>query len=447
MDNQFIITDILDHLTDSSRNIISDDFEKSLAFLRKYIDVKIHRYKTGSECWTWNIPQKWRVRNAHIKHKSQKILSFEDHPLHVMSYSTPVNRSMRGDELKKHIYTHKESPEAIPYEFSFYIPKWGFCLTHQQAEKIDDSEEYEVVIDSEFTDDYLTLGEYTIKGTSDEHVFFLSHLDHPFQANDGLVGVAVNVALAKLLEQQKDCYYNYTFLFVPETIGSIAYLSRNEQLIPRIRYSVFVEMVGLDNPMIIQKSFNGESLIDQYAASVLRERQEEAKSYPFLTVACNDEKIFDSPGVNIPSISITRVNQEAKLKKMGNDAEKLVYPYPQYHSHLDDGTLINTEVVCDTVSALHRLVQVIENDFIPKRTFKGPVFLSKYGIWPDWRTDLKMSQNMISLMYALEGDQTVFEIAQQLNLEFDRLVELLNKFHENKLITKERIPIGFDRAS
>jgi len=441
-----IIDDILKNLTNTNRNLVSDEFEDGLKFLSKYIDLNIHRYKSGSECWTWTIPQKWKMRRAYIKKDCETIVSADDHPLHVMSYSIPVHKVMKGAELREHIFIHNELPDAIPYEFSFYIPKWGFCLTHRQAAKIEDDVEYEVVIDSEFTDDYLSVGEYIINGSSDEHIFLLSHMDHPFQANDGVVGVATNVALAKLLEQQKSNYYNYTFLFVPETIGSIAFLSHNEHLISNIRYSIFSEMVGLNNPLIIQKSLKDSDLINEYAEYVLIKKQGEAKSYPFLTVAGNDEKVFDSPGVNIPSLSITRVNQESKLEKKADNATGLVYPYPQYHTHLDDLSLVCPDAVYNAVDALYELCQVIEKDYIPKRKFKGPVFLTKFGLWIDWRTDLKMSEKLMWMMYMLEGDKTVFQIAKELDIEFEFLVELLDKFHDKLLITKERIPVEFDRT-
>jgi len=442
-----IINDILRDLAQTNRNIVSDEFEQGLDCLAKFVDLKVHRYPSGTDCWTWNVPKKWKIREAYIKKGNQTVATYADHPLHVMCYSVPVSARMLGRDLKEHMSVHAETPTAIPYEFSFYVPKWGFCLTRAQSEKILDHEEYDVLIDSEFVDDQLSVGEYTVKGTSDEHIYFLSHLDHPSQVNDGLIGVAANVALAKNLEQVKGHYYNYTFLFVPESIGSIAYLSHHEPLIPRIRFSVFVEMLGLQNPLVIQRSFGDRGLINRYAAHVLRSVQGEAKSYPFLTVAGNDEKIFDSPGVNIPSISLTRVDQETRLKKAADTPAGLVYPYPEYHSHLDDLALANVDAVCGAVGALRELCRVIEADYIPKRTFKGPVFLTKYGLWKDWRKDLKASGDITELMYALEGDKTVFQIAEQIGMDFEALLGLLDKFHQNGLITQERIPVEFDRKS
>lgn len=446
MKTQEILKDILGNLLDLNRNLVSDDFEKSLDYLKKYIPLHVHQYKTGTMCWTWDIPPKWILKDAYIKHRGKVLVSLKDHPLHVMCYSVAVCQVMSGKELLEHVYTHKEIPEAIPYEFSFYIKKWGFCLMQGQKDQIYAEEQYEVLIDSELKEDYLTVGEYTVKGKSREHIFLLSHIDHPFQANDGLVGVAVNVSLAKLLEKEKNLYYNYTFLFLPETIGSVAFLSANERLIPNIRYAIFCEMVGLDNPLVVQRSFNDQGLINQYAENVLKKVQGEAKSYPFLTVAGNDEKVFDSPGISIPSISLTRVDQDARLRKIAEGKEKLIFPYPQYHSHLDNLSLVNEAAVCGAIDALYLLCQLIEKDFIPKRRFKGPVFLTKYGLWVDWRKDLKLNEQMMWLIYYLEGNKTAFQIANQLGLDFESVVEFLDKLYDKKLIIKKRIPIKFDRT-
>jgi aminopeptidase-like protein len=286
-----------------------------------------------------------------------------------------------------------------------------------------------------------------VKGKSQEHIFLLSHLDHPFQANDGLVGVAANVALAKLLENEKDLYYNYTFLFLPETIGSIVFLSHNEKLISKIRYSIFNEMVGLNNPLIVQRSYKDQGLINQYAESVLRKVQGQAKSYPYLTVAGNDEKVFNSPGVSIPSISLTRVDQDARSRKMAQDKGELSLPYPQYHSHLDNLDLVDELAVNGAVDALYLLCHVIEKDYIPKRNFKGPIFLTKYNLWVDPHKDFKMAEQIMWLMYHLEGKKTAFQIANELDLDFEKVLELLDEMADSKLITKERIPIEFDRAN
>jgi len=441
---QEIIKDILEHIAPLNRNIVSDEFEESLNYLRKYIDLKIHRYKSGLKCWTWDVPPKWRIKDSFIKYKGEKIVSFKDNPLHVMSYSIAVDKSIKGEELLKHIYVHKEIAHAIPYEFSFYVPKWGFCVTHEKRDEIKKDEMYEVVIDSEFVDDYLSVGEYTIKGKSDEHIYHLAHIDHPGQVNDGLIGCAVNVALAMLLGKQ-DLYYSHTFLFVPETIGSIAYLSQNEEMIPKIKYSIFNEAAGLENPLILQESYEKKGLINEYAIYAMKTLQGGGKSYPYLSVMANDEKIFNSAGVGIPSISISRIDQEKRLSRAKDGGSCAVWPYPEYHSHLDNIQRVNFNHVQETVDYLYHLSQVIELDFIPIRKFKGPIFLSKYDLWVDWRKDYELSMNIERLMYCLEGNMTVFQIAKKLKLDFKKVLDVLNRFYEKGLIEKKIIAINFDR--
>ncbi len=448
INSQQIIREIVGKLANSNRNLVSDEFADGLKCLQDHIDLKVHRYKTGMPCWTWNVPPKWQIKEGYIKQGGREIVSIKKHPLHVMSYSIPVKKRMKGEELLEHIHVHRELPDAIPYEFSFYKPQWGFCMTHAQRNEIKADQDYDVCIDSESIDDHLSVGEFTIKGQSDEYIVFLGHLDHPCQVNDGLIGAAVNVALANRLKGQQH-YYNYMFLFVPETIGSIAFLSHNEHLIPKIRYAVFNEMVGFKNPLILQKSYDENTLINQYALAAMETRQGKSMAYPFLTVAGNDEKIFDSPGVAIPAISVTRVNQEEclteKARRQKPGTVELVLPYPQYHSHLDNTDLIDYKMVGETVEYLNDLVNILEKDFIPVRKFKGPVFLTKYNLWIDWRSDIKMSEKMLWLMYSLEGEMTAFQISRKLDMDFGKTCQILEKFLENGLIEKGRIPIGFDR--
>ncbi len=197
----------------------------------------------------------------------------------------------------------------------------------------------------------------------------------------------------------------------------------------------------------MQKSYDDKGLINEYALYAMRKLQGESKAYPYLRVLANDEKIFNSPGVNISSISMTRINQENRLLKAKEKAEDniLIWPYPEYHSHLDNLALVNFKRVEETVDCLHRITLMIEKDFIPKRKFKGPIFLSKYDLWIDWREDYDLAENLTWLIYCLEGDMSVFQIANKLNLDFEKVLDILNKFYDKGLIEKKRIPIDFDR--
>ncbi len=125
-----------------------------------------------------------------------------------------------------------------------------------------------MVIRSTFEAGTLKVGEVLIPGQSQECFVMVAHLCHPAMVNDDLTGVVVGLEAARrLLQQAVDNgappYYTYRLLILPETIGSVAYLSHNEQLIPYMRAGLFLEMLGNDSPHALQGSFQPGSQADQ----------------------------------------------------------------------------------------------------------------------------------------------------------------------------------------
>ncbi|KKQ21361.1 MAG: aminopeptidase domain-containing protein [Parcubacteria group bacterium GW2011_GWA2_37_10] len=414
------------------RDIISDGFRESLKYISKIIPLKIHKIPTGAKCWTWIIPDKWTVKNAYIEDlDGNKLLDLKNHPLHIVSYSLPVDKIVSKEELFKHLHTSKERPNAIPFEFKYYQRDWGFCIQHSKLKEFT-KDEYKVFIDSKFEKGNLEVGECIIKGKTDKTIVLVAHLCHPAQVNDDLTGVTVLVALAKEMQktlrhpsarlrtraQGKKNYYTYKFLFVPETIGSVAYLSKNEDIIPKFKYGVFLEMLGNDNIHALQLSRQGDTRIDRIARYVMERKLKNFREGPFRTIVANDEVAFNGPGVNIPMISISR------------------YPYPEYHTSDDNPDIISEQRLEQSKNLILEILNIIDNDYTPKRRFKGPIFLSSYDLWVDWRENLKLNQNIEKIILNLEGDKTVFDIAEELNMEFDDVLDFINKLKKDKLIKK-----------
>lgn len=240
------------------RDIISDGYDESLNYISKIIPIKTHKFTTGTRCWTWTVPEKWSVKQGYIEDlKGNRVLDLKDHPLHVMSYSLAINKEVSRNELFQHLHTNPKRPDAIPFEFKYYERDWGFCIQHNRLKELKE-ERYKVVIDSRFEKGALKVGEYTIKGRSKKTIVFIAHLCHPAMVNDDLTGVAVLVDIARELSK-RDSFYTYKFLIVPETIGSVAYLSHNEKLIPYIEYGIFLEMLGNDNIHALQLSRQGDT--------------------------------------------------------------------------------------------------------------------------------------------------------------------------------------------
>jgi len=408
---------LINNLWFKRRDIISDGFDQSLDYISKIIPLKIHKIPTGTRCWTWIIPEKWSVKEAYIEDlHGQRVLDLKEHPLHVISYSLPIDKLVTKQELLKHVYTNPERPDSIPFEFKYYERDWGFCI---QDNKLKDftKDKYKVFIDSKFEKGDLKIGDYTIKGKTDETIVLVAHLCHPAQVNDDLAGVAVLVDIAKEISKRKN-HYTYKFLLTPETIGSIAYLSQNESIIPQLKYGIFLEMLGNDNTFVLQRSRQGNTRLDRIARHLMKSQLNNFREGAFRKIVGNDEMVFNGPGVDIPMISISR------------------FPYPEYHTSNDNLDIISEQRLKESKELILEILDIIDKDYIPQRQFKGPIFLSGYGLWVDWRKNKKLNESIEQIMLNLEGDKSVFDIAEELDMEFNDVFDYLNKFLEKGLIEK-----------
>jgi aminopeptidase-like protein len=401
------------------KDIISDGFDESLKYISKIIPLKIHKIPTGKKCWTWVVPEKWEVKSAYVDDlNGNRLLDLKNHPLHVISYSLPIDKIVTKKELFQHLHTNKERPDAIPFEFKYYNRDWGFCIQDNRLKKFT-KDKYKVFIDSKFEKGNLKVGEHTIKGKTDKTIVLVAHLCHPGQANDDLTGVAVLVSLAKEMSK-RDNYYTYKFLFVPETIGSIAYLSQNENLISSFKCGIFLEMLGNDNIHALQLTRQGNTRLDRIARYIMKRKFKKFTEGAFRTIVANDEIVFNGPGVDIPMISISR------------------HPYPEYHTSDDNPDIISEKRLEQSKSLVLEILNIIDSDHTPKRQFLGPVFLSGYGLWVDWRDNLELNQNIEKIMLNLEGDKTIFDIAEELDMEFSDVLGFVDKLKEAKLVKYEK---------
>ena len=399
-----------------NRSLVNDGYDEALKYISNIIDLKIHEIPSGTECWTWVVPEKWVINEAYIMCGERKIIDFKEHPLHVLSYSLPVDKEVSKEELLKHLHWREDRPNAIPFEFKYYERDWGFCIQHSRLKELTE-DKYKVFIDSKFEKGTLKVGDFTIKGETDETVVLIAHLCHPAQVNDDLAGVAVLVDIAKEVSKGHH-HYTYKLLLVPETIGSVAYLSQNEDIIPRLKCGIFLEMPGNDNILALQLTRQGNTRLDRLARYVMKRNLSDFREGAFRQVVGNDEMVFNGPGVNVPMISISR------------------YPYPEYHTSDDNPGIITEERLVETKELILKTINILDRDYIPQRTFKGPVFLSRYGLWVDWRVDPELNNNLELIMLSLEGDESIFDIAEKLDMDFDVVYDYVNKFLDKGLVVK-----------
>jgi aminopeptidase-like protein len=448
--------DLIEELWFLKRDLVSDDFDRALRRLAELLPLKIHEYQTGERCWTWRVPEKWTCDEAYLETLGgRRLIDAADHPLHVMSYSLPFEGIVSREDLLRHLHTHPRLPEAIPFAFKYYDRDWGLCASQELRESLTEAA-YRVVIRSRFEPGTLKVGELVIPGESDETFVLVAHLCHPAMVNDDLAGVAVLVDVAKtLLTGEKGSrgkgdfsagtplppipyspvphaplYYTYRFLILPETIGSVAYLSHNEHLIPAMAGGLFLEMLGNDSPHALQGSFQPDSQADRSFRTALKGLDPQGYAAPYRTVINNDERQFNAPGVRVPMLSLSRVEPP----------ESPTRPYREYHSSLDTPAVVTEarlEISKDVVLGL--LAAWERNQYVVNQ-FKGEIYCSGYGIWIDYRVNPEGHRRLFEIMERCDGERTVADIATELDISFQAVWEVVSLLLEKDLVRLSRTP-------
>ncbi|MEX2160781.1 MAG: DUF4910 domain-containing protein [Anaerolineales bacterium] len=409
------------------RDLISDDYDRALARLAKEVPMTVHEFPTGTKVWTWTVPDKWTCREAYLETMDGKrLLDYTENPLHVVSYSLPFEGQVTRAELLPHLHVHPHLPDAIPYVFKYYQRDWGLCAAQTLRDSLTD-EHYRVVIRSEFSPGALKIGEILVPGEREECFVVAAHLDHPAMVNDDLTGVVVGLEAARRLLAGPKPHFSYRFLFFPETLGSIAYLSQHESLIPSMLGGLFLEMLGNAAPHALQTSFQANSPADLALVTALRV-EPAAHVGGFRSVVDNDERQFNAPGVRVPMLSLSRVvNPQLP--------ESRFHPYPEYHSSQDTPEIVSAERLENSVKLVLELLAAFDRNRYIVNQFKGEVFASRYELWVDYKTDAAGHKRRFEIMDRCDGIRRPADIARELDLSFQAVWEVIEKLLEKKLIS------------
>ncbi len=413
------------------RDLVSDDFDKALYRLAQEIPaMKIHEYPSGESCWTWRIPEKWTCHEAYLETMDGKrVIDYADHPLHVVSYSLPFEGIVTRQQLLEHLHVHPRLPDAIPFVFKYYERDWGLCATQELRQSLKD-EHYRVVIRTSFEAGNLKVGEVLIPGQSDQTVMLVAHLCHPAMVNDDLSGVVVGMDVARSLLDGPQPYYTYRLLILPETIGSVAYLSHNEDLIPHMVAGLFLEMLGSNLPHSLQGSFQPHSQVDLCLSTALATLDPQAYSAPYRMVINNDERQFNAPGVRVPMLSLSRVEVKSSP----------TWPYPEYHSSHDTPAIVDPLRLQESKEVVLGLIQAFEQNQYVVNKFKGEIFCSGYGIWVDYRHNPEGHRRLFEIMERCDGERTIAEIASELKIPFQAVWEVVDLLKSKNLVSLSRTP-------
>jgi len=265
------IHDLAKQLWPINRSITGEGVVNTLKILKRIVpDLEIKSIKSGTKVFDWTIPDEWVIQNAWVKDPSgKKIIDFKVNNLHLVGYSTPVNQTVSLENLNKHLHSSKEQPNAIPYVTSYYNKNWGFCIKHNLRKKLKKGK-YKVFIDSKFkSNGKLTYGEILIPGKSKKEIFLSTYICHPSMANNELSGPCVTIFLANWIKCLKKKKFSYRIIFVPETIGSIAYISKNlKKMKKNINAGYNICCIGDNRSYSYLSSRNSNTISDQVAKHV-----------------------------------------------------------------------------------------------------------------------------------------------------------------------------------
>ena len=403
------------------RSITGDGVRKSLSILQEYLPgLAIQEIPSGAQCFDWQVPPEWNISDAYIiGPDGTKIVDFNRNNLHVVGYSLPVDLELDLEQLQNHLHSLPEQPNAIPYVTSYYSPRWGFCISEAQRKTLI-AGKYRVKIDSQLKPGAMTYGELILPGHTDREVLISTYICHPSMANNELSGPSVTTYVARWL-MSRTRRYTYRIVFIPETIGSICYISRHlDHLRTHVDAGYVLTCIGDDRSYSFLSSRAGTTLADKAALHCFKHGAEGFKKYSFLDRG-SDERQYCSPGVDLPVASIMR-------SKYGE--------YPEYHTSLDDLTLISPsglqggyEIVCKTIG-------IIEANRIPLSTVLCEPQLGRRGLYPTLsaKNSAKIVKAMTNLIAYADGKRDLLDIADLVGEPFWTLDEICSRLEGDNLL-------------
>lgn len=419
------IYDFCKELWPINRSLTGPGVIKTLELIQNFLpDLKIHSYQSGTKKFDWIIPDEWKVNEAWIKDDAgNEIINFNDNNLHLVGYSEPISKTISLNELNDHLHSRPDLPDAIPYVTSYYKRYWGFCMSHKQREKLSESF-YQIHIDTELKPGLLNIGELVIPGETSDEFLISTNICHPSMANNEISGIAVATWLARWLANKKR-KLTYRILYVPETIGSIAYIHDNlNHLKQNTIAGINLVCCGDDRTYSYLPSRNGGTIIDRILKNTFKKNKIKFKEYTWLDRG-SDERQYCAPGVDLPVATFTRSKY----------AE-----YPEYHTSLDTlGNVVNKNGLKTSLAFLKQVIDTTERTYFPKINHLCEPFLLKYNLSDSLGgislvSSTLRNKSLRDILTYADGNHSIGEIAIKIDERIETVIEGCKLLKAKKLI-------------
>ena len=411
------------------RSITGEGTLKTLNIIKQqFPKLKIKRIKSGTKAFDWKIPPEWNVTEAYVIDKyKKKIIDFNNNNLHLVGYSSPINKFLNKKELFKHINTLKNQPNAIPYVTSYYKKYWGFCISEKNKKEIDKSysnlDKFKVVIKSTLNKKgYLNYGELILKGKSKQEILISTYICHPSMANNELSGPIVSMSLIEYFQKKKKLEKSIRFIFIPETIGSISYLSLN---LKRLKDNVIggynLSCIGDDRKHSCMFSKYKNSQSDKSLAQAYKNLNIKYKVFSFLERG-SDERQYNSPGVDLPIASIFR-------SKYGE--------FPEYHTSLDDFSLVTIKGINGGFKVAKEAISILLRQILPKARYYCEPQMGKRNLYSTLsikNNKSKTTQSLMDFLQYCDGKNNLDDISLLIKQDKKTTKKIYNILKNYKII-------------
>lgn len=418
-------------------SVVADDNEALFRQLSDELPLTLHRYPSGAEFNGWTVPELCRVKRATIHCAGKLIYDAAHHPLGVAMNSKSFRAAVSLDELRAHLVTHPQLPEALVFHCAWqYRPwdsDWAISMPATLAQTLTPGT-YEVDLDIERVPGEMIVGERVQHGERAETIVFAAHTCHPGQANDDMAGVAILVRLFQWLAQRAT-KYTYKLLLGPEHLGTVFYL--RDQTVAAITACVggaYCEMPGSAGPIKLASTFRGAQWIDCALLAAAQEQGVPFECVPWRHGAGNDETVWEAPGYEVPFAEVSR-------------SQSLFDPFPEYHTSEDTAAQLDAAQLEAMYQLFQRTIEILESDVVPRRTFTGLMCLSnpKYDLYFE-RPDPAIQKNLGAdserwgefndhVQRLLDGSLSVLEIALKHGLPYADVRAYVQRFQEKGLVT------------
>lgn len=412
-----------------TRSITGEGVRRTLSDISEYIapsgyKLKVSSVPSGTQVFDWTVPKEWIIREAYIEDEAgNHIIDIKNHNLHVLGYSTAIDEWVSLEELKTHVYVEEGQPDVIPYVTSYYKERYGFCMSKNQLDSLKPGN-YHMYIDSELFDGMLNYAEVVIPGETTKEVMFSTYFCHPSMANNECSGLALAAELINSVATLKKRKYTYRFIFVPETIGTITYLSQNGNVLYLKNHVIagfVLSCVGDNNDYSIIESRYANTLADRVLKQVIKYK-DHYSVYNFHERG-SDERQYNAPGVDLPVVCFCR-------SKFGE--------FPEYHTSADDMNYVSVEGFQGAFDTIWEVIEILEKNAYYRITVLCEPQLGKRGLYSDISRKGTYDGIMVQrdvIAYS-DGTNNLLDLSEIIGVPVSEIVDIVDRLVDINLLVK-----------